>query len=198
MKKNNLPIMSIFLLLVSFVTEWYGDHLFSHLFLFVFPIYIILSTCFVVLLVISIRKIAIEKEYTNFFNIAVLALLVTLIVYFPFRRAKVNYELARFEPDRLKIVEMIQNNQLPPDNLGNVDLPAGYGKLSSDGEVFVHQNDANGQVIGFWIFRGMLSGSVELIYSTGGEALIWANQSGHSITKIEQLKENWYYVETDY
>lgn len=199
MKKNNLLIMSILLLLVSFATEWYGDHLFSRLFVFAFPIYIILPTCFVVLLVMSIRRIATRKEYTNFFSITVLALLVILIMYFPFRRAKVNYELTRFEPDRLKIVEMIQNNQLPPkDNLGNVDLPVGYGKLSSDGEVFVHQNDANGQVIGFWIFRGMLSGSVELIYSTGGEALIRATQSGHPITKIEKLKENWYYVEMDY
>ena len=199
MKKNNLLIMSILLLVVSFATEWYSDHLFSRLFVFVFPIYIILPTCFVVLLVMSIRRIATRKEYANFFNIAVLALLAILIACFPFRDAKVKYELSRFEADRLEIVELIQSNQLQPkDNLGNVDLPVGYGRLSSDGEVFVYQNDVNGQVIGFWIFRGMLSGSVELIYSTGGEALIWANQSSHPITKIEMLKENWYYVETDY
>lgn len=199
MKKSNLLILSILLLLVSFVSAWYIDHLFNRLFVLVFPIYIILPACFVVLLVMSIRKIVKRKEYANFFNIAILALLVILIVYFPFRNTKVKYELTRFETDRLEIVEMIQNNQLrPKDSLGNVDLPVGYGRLSSDGEVFVYQNDANGQVISFWIYRGMLSGSVELIYSTGGEALIWANQSGHPITKIERLKENWYYVETDY
>lgn len=199
MKKNKLLILSILLLLVSFATAWYIDHLFNRLFVLVFPIYIILPACFVVLLVMSVRRIVTQKEYTNFFSIAVLALLVILIVYFPFRNTKVNYELTRFETDRLEIVELIQSNQLQPkDNLGNVDLPVGYGRLSSDGEVFVYQNDVNGQVISFWIYRGMLSGSVELIYSTGGEALIWANQSGHPITKIERLKENWYYVETDY
>ena len=190
MKKNNLLIMSILLLLVSFVSAWYSDHLFNRLFVLVFPIYIILSACFIILLVMSIRKIVKRKECANFFNIGILALLVILIVCFPFRNAKVKYELTRFEADRLEIVELIQRNQLQPkDNLGNVDLPVGFGRLSSDGEVFVYQNDVNGQVISFWIFRGMLSGSVELIYSTGGEALIWANQSSHPITKIERLKE---------
>ncbi|MBQ3263020.1 MAG: hypothetical protein IJH52_07580 [Oscillospiraceae bacterium] len=89
---------------------------------------------------------------------------------------------------------MIQSHQLQPDGLGNVDLPAGYRRLSSDGEVFVYQNDKNGQVICFWVFRGMMSGSFELIYSSGGEELIRANET---VVNIEQLKENWYYVETN-
>ncbi len=198
MKKHSLLILSILLLLGFFLTLWYGDHLFNHLFILVLPLYVILFVAFITLLVISIRRIVKQKEYSCFIVIAVLALIFVLAAFFPFRNARVRYELNRFETDRLEIVEMIKHNQLQPkDEIGNVVLPAGYGRLSSDGEVFIYQNDENGQVIGFWVFRGMLSGSFQLIYSSGGEDLIWANESGHPITKIEKLKGNWYYVETD-
>ena len=44
----------------------------------------------------------------------------------------------------------------------------------------------------------MLSGSIELIYSTDGEELIKSNKSGHPINKIEKIKDKWYLVESDY
>ena len=199
MKKHILLIMSIILLMVSFTVAWYSDYLFNQIFVLVIPLYVLLFACFIVLLVLSIKRIVKQKEYSNYITFAVLALIVVLVVFFPFRNAKVKYELNRFEPDRLEIVEMIKTGELQPkDEIGNVVLPLGYGRLSSDGEVFVYQNDENGQVIGFWVFRGMLSGSIQLIYSSGGEDLIWANETGHPITKIERLKENWFYVETDY
>lgn len=52
--------------------------------------------------------------------------------------------------------------------------------------------------VSFWVFRGMQSGSAELIYSTGGEKIIETNETGHPIISIEKLKDNWYYVITDY
>lgn len=197
MKKYRLLILSVLLLLVSFAAAWYEDHLFNHLFVYAIPIYLLLLACFIVLLVMSIWGIIKRKEYIHFFSIAVLALLVVLLVTFPFRDARVKWELNRFEADRLEIIEMIQSHQLQPDSLGNVVLPAGYKRLSSDGEVFVYQNDKNGQVICFWVFRGMNSGSLELVYSSGGEELIRAKEFTINIESIEQLKEHWYYVETD-
>ena len=199
MKKHRLLIMLCLLLLVSFFAAWYSDHLFNHLFIFVLPIHIVLFAGFVALLVMSIRRVVREKDRSGYLSILVLALLAVLIAIFPFRDTRVKYELGRFEADRLEIVRMIGSDQLrPKDEIGNVVLPAGYKRLSSDGEAFVYQNDENGQVIGFWVFRGMLSGSAELIYTSGGEALIRANESGHPIRKIDRLKDNWYYVETDY
>ncbi len=194
MKEYRLLILSVLLLLVSFAAAWYEDHLFNHLFVYAIPIYLLLLACFIVLLVMSIWGIIKRKEYIHFFSIAVLALLVVLLVTFPFRDARVKWELNRFEADRLEIIEMIQSHQLQPDSLGNVVLPAGYKRLSSDGEAYVYQNDKNGQVICFWVFRGMMSGSHELVYSSGGEERIRANES---IVSIEQLKDFWYYVVTD-
>ena len=40
----------------------------------------------------------------------------------------------------------------------------------------------------------MNSGSLELVYSSGGEELIRANEF---VVNMEHLKENWYYVETN-
>lgn len=197
MKRYFLLILSVLLLIVSFAAAWYNDHLFNHLFILVIPIDLMLLGCFIVLLVLCIVRILKRKEYINFLSLAVLALLVVLIFRFPFRDARVQLELNRFEADRLEIVEMIRSHQLQPDGLGNVDLPAGYRRLSSDGEVYVYQNDKNGQVICFWIFRGMNSGLLELVYSSGGEELIRAHEFTINIESIEQLKEHWYYVETN-
>ena len=198
MKKYVLLILSVLLLLVSFAAAWYGDHLFNHLFVLAIPIDLALLICFIVLLAMSVIRIIKRKEYVNVWSLAVLALLVVLIFRFPFRDARVKYELNRFETDRLEIMEMLRTHQLQPyDSIGNVELPSGYRRLSSDGEVFVYQNDKNGQVICFWVFRGMNSGSLELIYSSGGEELIRAKEFTINIDNIEQLKEHWYYVETN-
>ncbi|MBQ7031423.1 MAG: hypothetical protein IJN13_03515 [Bacilli bacterium] len=93
---------------------------------------------------------------------------------------------------------MIEDNKLKVDDLGNVKLPNKYKKVSTSGEVAVYQNDEDGKVVAFWIFRGMQSGSVQLIYSTGGEELIMDNETGHPIVSIDKLKDNWYYVVTNY
>ncbi|MBQ6546952.1 MAG: hypothetical protein IJL74_03020 [Bacilli bacterium] len=94
---------------------------------------------------------------------------------------------------------MIKSGKLKSkDENGNVVLPNKYKKYSISGEVVEYQNDKEGQVIAFWVFRGIQSGSTQLMYSTGGEDLIKENETGHPIIKIEKLKNNWYLVTTDY
>ena len=199
MKKFRLLLLSILLLLISFVVAWYSDLLFDALFVLIFPLFIFLFICFIVLLVESIKGLVKRREYPCLASLAVLVLLFVLIARFPFRDARVKLELNLFEADRLYVVDMIRADQLQPkDELGNIVLPDEYKKLSSSGEVFQYQNDEAGQVIGFWVFRGMLSGSVELVYSSGGEELIRANEARIGpIMRLEKLKDCWYSVETD-
>lgn len=98
----------------------------------------------------------------------------------------------------MQIIEKVKNNEIEIDEYGNAELPKKLKKLSSDGEITIYKNDKEGQVICFWIFRGMLSGSHQLIYSTNGEKLIKENETGHPIISVKNLKDNWYYVKTDY
>lgn len=102
------------------------------------------------------------------------------------------------EYDRLVIVHDIISGELTPnDRLGNINLPLYQRKLSDSGQIRVLKNDNEGTLIVFWIFRGLLSGSRKLMYSTGGEQLIRENES-HEIIEIIYIKNRWYYVETSY
>lgn len=198
MKKYSLLLLSILLLIVCFLLGWYGDRLASTALIFsAFAVILILLACYVILLVLCVFRIIKHKAYINFFSIGFLGLLILLLLKFPFRDAKVKYELDHYEADRLKIVDLIKDGQLTPDRLGNVDLPWGLRRVSASGQALVLQNDDRGQVVAFWIFRGMLSGSIFLVYSSGGEELIRASQEGPFIIRIEQVRDTWYYVETD-
>lgn len=198
MKKSWILILSIILLIVSFLNGWYSDQLLDSLFIFALLLNLILFILYIVCLILCIKKIFQSFSIVDFISFIALVLNALLIVLFPFREAKMNFELDFYETDRLNIIDMIKKNELESDDIGNVTLPNEYKKVSTSGQVFVYQNDTEGQVIGFWIFRGMMSGSKEVIYSTGGEELIRSNETGHPITDITKLKDNWYYVETDY
>ena len=198
MKKYGLLILSILLSVMCFLLAWFYDDLASTALVFsAFWIILILLGCFVALLIACVVAIIKDRAYIQFISIGVLGLLVILLLKFPFRDTRVKYELDHYEADRLKTVGMIVDGQLTPDQLGNVDLPWGFRRVSASEQALVIQNDEQGQVIAFWIFRGMLSGSIELVYSTGGEELIRASEEGPYITRIERLRDSWYYVETD-
>ena len=201
MNKNTksvvLLILSILFLIFSFLNNWYICQLYDAIFLLAIIPYIILMFSFNVILVLSIKLISKDKMYINILNLIFLTLSVILFKFFPFTKAKVRYEVNKYEKQRLEIIEKIKNNDLKDVRHNIIELPKHYKKISTGGEVYVYQNDENGQVIGFWEFHGMQSGSIIVVYSTGGEELIRAKETGHPIIKVEKLKDGWYYVETD-
>ena len=197
MKKYKLLIISVIVMILSFLNSWYSDQLFPIWWALLFIPVLILFISWVKCLILSIEKIK-EQNIISSISLGIAILTALLVLFFPFREAKVKLELKLFEEERLKIIKMIEDDKLETDDLGNVKLPDKYKRVSTGGEVTVYQNDENGEVIVFWVCRGMLSGSVQLIYSTSGEKLIWDNETGHPIVSIEKLKENWYYVVTDY
>lgn len=199
MKKYLVLFFSICWSIVAFIKSWYNVELLDALFIFALIPYFILMMCEIALFTLSIRGIVKEKSYVSIISLIILIATGILIIVFPFEDVKFKYELRKYEKPRLEIVDMINNGKLKSkDENGNAVLPNKYKKYSISGEVTIYQNDKNGQVIGFWIFRGMQSGSTQLMYSTGGEELIKANETGHPISKIEKLKDSWYYVEIDY
>lgn len=197
-KKYSNLILSILILVFSFIKCWYSDYLLNLLFVFYIILDLILLIGYFICLIKNVRNLKQKINIINIITTIMLVIIAILVLFFPFRDAKIKYELNLYEKDRLKVVDMIKNNELKFDEIGNVTLPNKYKKVSTSGQVFIYQNSDKEQVIGFWVFRGVLSGSIEVIYSTGGVELIKSNEKGHSITKIEKIKDNWYYVETDY
>jgi len=198
MRKNIILIVSsIVLCLLCFFNNWYRDNIVGRLnFLVTIFFNLILFTLFVILLNITIKNIKAVKITKLNITLLIILSITLILTFYDFRLLKTKLELKLFEEERYIIIDKIKNNEFSYYYEGNIKLPV-YKYISSDGEVYVYQNDED-QVISFWIFRGMMSGSIELIYSTGGETLIRKNETGHSIKKIIKSKEYWYYVVTTY
>lgn len=202
MKKYISLILSIFALIINFISFWHSDALINRFFVFgiipfAFAIGTLLASFIVSLFVLITSIIRHRCALVNYISLALAIITVVMIFCFPFRMARVYLELVLYEKDRYEIVEMVKDGEILPDKLGNARLPRAYDQVSSDGNIFIYQNDEE-QVVSFWVFRGMLSGSIELIYSSADRSLIYANETAHAITKIEELKEHWYLVHTDY
>lgn len=198
MKKYFSLCYSLAVLVLSFLCFWFWDILMNRWFPFgiipgAFILYLLISG-----LTASIACIVIHcKVFQNYIALAISVITIVMPFAFPFRDARVHLEFPIYENDRLAVIEMVKNEELTVDYIGNAELPKEYRNLSSDGNIFIYQNDEE-QVVAFWVFRGMLSGSVELIYSSQDEALIYQNETGHPITSITKLKDHWYLVDTDY
>lgn len=198
MKRYRPSFFTIFTLFLNSICFWYADVLFNRFFVLgVIPILIALVLLIVSAVLSVIRMIRGRERLQSVLSLILCVITVIIIAKFPFRMAKVKTELTLFEKDRLQVIEQIAEGRLVLDAYGSVRLPWKYQRVSSDGTVHVYQNDEE-QVICFWVFRGMLSGSVQLMYSSRDEELIWNNETVHPIESIEQLKEHWYLVNTDY
>ena len=198
MKRYRPLLLAVCILFLNFICFWYMDVLFNRFFVLgLIPVGLAVILLILYSLVSLTSLIRGRERMMNGFSLLICAFAVCLIAAFPFRKAKVDVELKLLEKDRMQVLELIEENQLLPDALGNVQLPRKYRKTSSDGTVYVYRNDEE-QVICFWVFRGMLSGSVQLVYSSRDESLIWNNETVHPIESMEQLKEHWYLVNTDY
>lgn len=198
MKAKFTFILSTCAFIISFLYFWFADYLFDRLFVlgllpFVVSVLSLLGS-FIVAIVTVFQK---PSEFKGYLPLLISLLLIIIIFVFPFRSARVNLEFTLYDKERAEIVEMVKNGDIVSNDWGNAELPVQFRHLSSDGNIFIYQNDEE-QVISFWVFRGLLSGSVELIYSSKDENLIYANETGHSINTIEKLNEHWYLVETDY
>lgn len=198
MKKYILLISSILILILSFGYRWYFDQLIDSLFIFVLIPGILLVILFAICFGFNVESLHKERTVISIISFCILILTCLLTIFFPFRKAKLNFELELYEEKRVEVVNLVKNNELEIDSNGNAKLPKNLKMISTSGEVVIYQNDENGTQIGFWIFRGVQSGSIQLMYSTNGEELIRNNETGHPIKTVEKLKDNWYYVETDY
>ena len=197
MKRNILLIISILIMIISFINGWYQDYLMSNTFLVAIIPSLILIIAEIICFIIALIKLNKTKDKIYILSQIILVLTIILVTVFPFSEIRTKIEFNHHLDKRMEVIDKIKNNELEIEN-GNIELPDEYKKVSIDGEVYVYQNDEQATVISFWVLRMPLSGSLELIYSSGGEQLIRNNEKGHPIVSINKIKENWYFVETEY
>ena len=196
MEKKILFILTIALLLIAFAFFWFDDMITDRFTVFLYPVFpILLFICFASLMIWSIIRIVKCRTKTDIVSLSVLISSVVLILVFPFRSAKVRLELNMLEKPRLEVVEMIKDDQISPENGRDVSLPDGYKTVSSDGTATVFKNDGDGQIVCFWVYRGIIDGGIGVIYSSEGEEMIKENVKW--IASVDELKDRWYYVRFD-
>lgn len=201
MKKYILLLISVSIMIISFINGWFRDSLFDTLFIFSLLIDLVILVSYITCLVFSIIRIIKDKEFINLITLGILIVTVILVIFFPFRICKTKIECKFYEKERVQIINMIKNGKLKDDGIGNIELPNKYKKISSSGKVYLYQNEDENVVVGFWIYRGILSSTTtELIYSTGGEELIKNNKiwNTNPIENIIKLEDNWFYVITNH
>lgn len=197
-KENKYLIIAILVFILCFLNNWYWDIILQSLFtLSIVPI-IIIFLIYNIFLILTIIDIVRTKKKSSLVALIIYIIIPIFSIFFPFRECRVNLEIWLYKKQREDIIINVKNKDYVADENGNIKLPKNLKKVSTSGEVTVYENDNDGVLICFWIMRGVLSGSVQLMYSSGDEALIYKNETGHKITNVEKLKDNWYLVETDY
>ena len=195
-KKYSLLISSILIFICSFIFNWY---IYDVGLLLSLLIFFIVSIVFIIIFVKSIVNLYSKEEgkkIVAFISIIILSIMVIFNFNFPYVTSKIKVEWNKYEKARYEVVELAKNDKL--GFIGDTKiaiLPNNYKKISQTGEILIYENSSENQMIGFFINRGMLSGSKILIYSTGGSELIEDNEK--YIKNIKKIKKYWYYVETN-
>lgn len=197
MKKYSLLILTLIILILSFLNCWYSVELLDLLFIFTFILNLVLFIIYITCFKLVVKELVQNKNIVNIISVCILIMNAIVITIFPFREAKTYLELNLYKEEYEKVVKLVKDKDLVTYEYDNAKLPKELKKISISGEISIYKNDEEGQVIGFGIFREMLSASTQLIYSSCDEKLIEESEFRYSITSIKELEDNWYYVEFD-
>ena len=198
MKKYYHLILVIITCFIILLYKWFLDNLISLFSIIFFPFSLItIIIIFVNLIKLLSNRLKKDKNIINKVSLYIVYITIFIFVFIPFSTIKFNLEFKLFSKERDIIIDKIKNNEFKYYYDKNIKLPI-YKYLSVDGEVYVYQNDEDGTQIGFWIHRGVLTGSEELMYSSNSEKLIKENETDHPIKSIKKLNKYWYYVITEY
>lgn len=192
MKKSKYIFFLIsILVIISLIIKWYGDQIFYNIqfFYYILEILIIFFHFYILEL---IRKTKIKKQKIG---IIILILNIFVFIFFPFRFMKAKYDTYIYEKDKLQIVELVKTNYIKPNNVGIAKLPNKYKNLSLGNEIMIFYNQKNEVVVGFFVFRGIMSGSCFIVYTDGEKNLLEKNID--YLQKMEKIKDNWYFVITE-
>ena len=193
MKRIILMVLVLLEFIITFLLKWFQDQIIDYLFLVSLFADVFILFSLVVLFIILNKKMSKNKSMYEYFIILIYILNILVILFFPFRKIKTNLEFDLYMNDRLEIINLVKQQKSIYNDNNIFVLPNEYKKVSTSGEIIIYKNNTEDTMIGFWIFRGMMSGSVLLMYSSGGEDLIM--DSSIDIQQINQLDENWFYVE---
>ncbi len=154
------------------------------------PVLLLVFGFFIVLTVLA--AIALFKS-KNWQPIAIQAMTIILLFNIPFTQIVLDLDFKMNKSVREKIVQMVENGTLKPDESSLIQLPDKYRYLSSGGGEIVVEKSGGSLSILFFTFRGVLDGFSGFIYSAGGQKPSKKAFDG-DFKEIDKLDKNWYFV----
>lgn len=199
-KKNHnniaLIIIVLGLMIFNYIFLWFTKELFALTWLTLgLPLLAVMFVNFFVFmhLLTLIRKD--KKRFVNWLPLLIFVVMAFLFTIFPPTEIREFYEYKKYYDKRIEIVNMIKDGSFTVSEHKKILLPNNYKKIAEYGEVYVYLNNGQETLISFWIDSPFPDNGTELIYSSGGIALIKENIN--SIRKIEKRNDNWYFVRHD-
>ena len=190
MKKHWYLIFTIVNFIGMYICCWYSDYLFDTFFIVGLIPLLVFFLAEVIFFFIGLGRL--RKKYKVVDLVCIILIIINLvsILFIPFRDIRARLEFLLYFDERNEVIDIIKENK---DNIGIVKLEDKYKKVSNSGDVFVYYNDKE-TVVGFYVFRGMMSSTTQVVYSSGGKYFVMYNQNGSKPKKIKELNKNWYYV----
>lgn len=195
MKKYFLVIISILILMIDFIFNWYHYEIMytilnHEILILIYPIFRIIFLIIFSLIFLKILKKSFMPNYRVLDRINLLILIFYILFMFStnINVIKTRFEFKKYLNDRIKLINNIKKEKITG---GNIKLTGKYKKLASYRSVKIYENDASKISISFVILSSSLSRNIELLYSNDIKNIL----EMQNVERILKIRDNWYYIE---
>lgn len=143
------------------------------------------------MMIMSIIKIIIDKQYRFSIFIAAGIIAITLLTKQTLRFVGLSIDFKTNKNERIKVAEMIRNGEIPVDPMKEyVYLPSNYAYLSrNDGRVMVYESKGAYKTC-FFSSGGLYRKQDVVVYISNDEDLIYGDFLG--VSNIKKLDDHWF------
>lgn len=199
--KRRMPLQTLIIVtalmeIVVLIETWFD----CNVWIYVISLYTLIPLVigFFVSLVLSlIHIIKCHKKVLDFVPLLILGcMIITTKHTHEITNMRINLEMLLYGNQRMEMVNDIKNDGIYSDEREVITLPIEYRHISSNGNMVVYQDTKDKTVIGFLDFGGLNSGYDEIVY-TSDNSVDTASDIAIKTIRVNKLKENWFWVETE-
>ena len=191
---SGLSVTVSMLLLLAYIFSWTPLWGFIELFT-TDPLFNVYSVYGLIVL-LSLVSLAINRKsrlLTRLLPVGINIITILLLILVPFRNMGLHADIQNNFEERLRVVQLIEDEELHVDNRGMVRLPFYLRYLSKEGGIVLVEQDADVIQVFFFTFKGVLDNFSGILYSSV-DAEPQNGVFGADVQELERLKDNWYWI----
>ncbi len=170
---NLVPVLTVFLIGPFLLCSW-----------------IILAILIILSLVYLLRQIRIHPKQA-FIPLVINVTTILILLFVPFTNFWLAFEFRLNKSDYDKVVEMVKNEEIQPDNFGIAKLPSEYAHVSQGGDILIEKGDGVTSVF-FFTFIGVLDNFSGFMYRSNDMPPPEGYMGGDWF-QIKRKEPNWFF-----